>query len=157
MWVIGIPMHDPGPFEAFARPLLQGANHVLGRGLEVHCIPVLWRENDLKQAGIACPLPLIGDGVERLLTPGIEPFMFKAAGLAGCALTLQVSSVGLPGSLYAGIRIPDIHDRPALKLGDRSPTASDGVSLTGSQTRGSADRARQLKQTTGTACAWARG
>ncbi len=139
MWVIGIPMHDPGPFEVFARPLLQGANHVLRRGLEVHCIPVLWRENDLKQAGISCPLPLIRDGVEGLLASGIEPFMFKAAGLAGCALTLQVSSVGLPGSLNARIRIPDIHYRPALKLGDRSPTASDGVSLTGSQTRGSAD------------------
>ncbi len=83
--------------------------------------------------------------------------MFKDAGLAGCALTLQVSSVGLPGSLNARIRIPDIHDRPALKLGDRSPTAPDGVSLTGSQTRGSADRARQVKQAACAAGAWAGG
>jgi hypothetical protein len=155
--MVRISMHDSGPFEAFARSLLQGMNHVLGRGLEVHCIPVLWRENDLKQAGISCPLPSIRDGMKRLLASGIEPFMFKAAGLAGCALTLQVSSVGLPGSLNARLRIPDIHDRPALKLGDRSSAASEGVSLTRSQTLGSADRARQVKQATGTACAWARG
>jgi hypothetical protein len=129
MWVIGIPMHDSGPFEAFARPLLQSANHFLRRRSEVHSYAVLRRENDLEQAGISVSLPLIRDGVEGLLASRIEPFMFKAVGLAGCALALQVSSMGLPGSLNTRIGIPDIHDGATLKLRDRSPTASDNASL----------------------------
>jgi hypothetical protein len=122
-------MHDSRPFKAFARPLLQGADHILGRSLEVYSGAVLWGDDDLEQAGVARPLPLIRDGVERLLASRVKPFMFEPARLAGCALTLQISPVCLPSSLDAGIRIPNVYDRSSLKLRGRTPAISNGVSL----------------------------
>ncbi len=122
-------MYDPDPLEAFARSLLQGANHVLGRGPEIHSWGVLGGDDDLKQARIPSALPLVRDGVERFFASVVKTFMSDSAGPAGRALAFKVFSVCLPRTLNAGVGVPDVYDRPPLKLPGCSFMLQYGVSL----------------------------
>jgi hypothetical protein len=122
-------MYDPDPLEALARSLLQGANHVLGRGLKIHSGGVLGGDDDLKQARVPSPLPLVRHGVERLFASAVKTFMPDLIGPAGGALSFKVFSVRLPRALDAGVGVPDVYDCPPLKLPGCSFVLRYGVSL----------------------------
>jgi hypothetical protein len=127
--VLRIPVYDPDPFEVFTRSLLQGANHVLRHGLKIHSGGVLGGDDDLKQARISSPLPLVRDGVERLFASAVKAFMSDPVGPAGSAFSFKVFSVCLPRTLNAGVGVPDVYDRPPLKLPGCSFVLLYGVSL----------------------------
>ena len=129
-WSASMPAdwHTAGKSELSAKRY-SSAWRLSRSGPEIHSGGVFGGDDDLKQARVPRPLPLVRDGVERLFASAVEAFMADPVGSASGAFSFEVFSVRLPRTLNARVGVPNVYDYPPLKLPGCSFVLMYGASL----------------------------